>query len=282
MRIFLLCTLAVALSLGIAGTTPAVESPPYVYLSPFHPELCDVAVNTATEGGNCDMRMLAEGLYCRGLDDDPLSLHLAALLFARLRRVEPGEFFLTLEYAETMHKLYPHSDAAREALLEAHHALREADVGAARERLEQHLRQNLMALRDEFPAQWALPLVSLNAVEDESSRAASTIAFAVAQRGPSAAADVASALKRRLTATPDDPIIILRLAEFAEGWTGAGFQDGLAQAVSQLCPLEPECDTARRRLTQYLSIKAALSCVESTLASASAPVQPQVEQGDER
>ncbi len=143
---------------------PALAAEPaYSFRNPFHPEQCDRAVvfadrllarDPASKRGRL---IRAEGLLCKGLDDDPWALDEAFALLRLLAADEPHNFFVRLELADAERKRFPLSDEAESSLRQTEALLRSAEVGAARRELEAHVSENQAAM--ERRAARILPLV---------------------------------------------------------------------------------------------------------------------------
>ena len=89
-------TAAALLALALLGVAAAgAEAPGSLFDSPFHPLLCETAIAAAQRGrdwglqADCDMVLLADGLFCRGMQDDPIALRAAVRLLEQRRHAAP-------------------------------------------------------------------------------------------------------------------------------------------------------------------------------------------------
>jgi tetratricopeptide (TPR) repeat protein len=109
--------------------------------------------------------LVAEGLLCEGLEDNPAALDAAARMLRRLVADEPLNFFAALDLADALRKRFPLSDEAQAALRRARQLLANADVGAARRDLTDYIDENLAAIAQQRATLLPLLRGKANALE---------------------------------------------------------------------------------------------------------------------
>jgi len=142
--------LVVALWIGAVRPTLADE---FLYTVPFHPLLCGTAIAAAQQArhfggqGDCDLVVLAEGFYCRGLRGDPVALDAAIALFERAIERDPSDIYSRLQLAGALHKRAPASPRTQEVLEQARALASQAPLGAARDEIVARVAHNLAVLQ---------------------------------------------------------------------------------------------------------------------------------------
>jgi hypothetical protein len=203
--------------------------------------------------------ILAEGLLCRGLDDDPEALDAAAVLLRNVAAEEPANFFAQLELADALRKRFPLSDEAWSAARHALEMLGRADVGAARPDLTGYLTENLAAM--DAQRRQAAPALARHAA----GLAAGTLSPAEIREylnllvltGPEGLTRAAAAVDAYLARQCDDALATLYRGEIARGRASRSESRSLyAAAQARLCRSDAtaveaaECELARWRLQQ--------------------------------
>lgn len=243
---------------------PALAAQPaYSFQSPFSAEQCDRAIVAARQeltrdGSRSHGRLLlAEGLLCRGLEDDPTALDSAAEILRQIVRDEPANFFAQLELADALRKRFPLSDEAQTMLGRARQLLDGTDVGAARQRLAQYIDDNLAAMAEQHAR--TLPLVQTRAAALATGTLppADMAGFVIllAQTGPDGVVQAERSLETYLTRHYDDMLATLYRAELLRAGGAAERARPLyADAEARLCHAgtvqSSECSLARWRLEQ--------------------------------
>ncbi len=136
---------------SLTRTASATEAA-FSYRNPFHPEQCERAIRFAEQQlvqnpSSAKARMvLAEGLLCRGLDDDPDSLDESIALLREIVREDPSDFFAQLDLSDALRRRFPLSAAAERTATRARILLDHADLGAAADDLRQYIEENVAAV----------------------------------------------------------------------------------------------------------------------------------------
>lgn len=247
------------------GPSVSGAEPAYSFHSPFHPQQCDRAIDAGHRQLDRDPsdgtgRMLvAEGLLCRGLEDDPGALDAAIGMLRQIAADQPAHFFAQLELADALRKRFPLSDDAQAALLRARDLLQTADVGAARQELTDYIDENLAAVAQHRAG--ALPFLE----ESAQRLATNTLSPAemagfisvLAQTGPEGLLGAEQRLDTYLMRHTDDALATLYRAELLRGRVLPETSRRLyAEAEARLCDRpraeaeSPECRLARSRERQ--------------------------------
>jgi hypothetical protein len=204
--------------------------------------------------------LLAEGLLCKGIEDDPGALDAAVEMFRRILADEPFNFFVELELADALRKRFPLSDEAQTALHRARQLLDNADVGAVRSELTDYIDGNLGAVEQQRAR--ALPILQEyeTAYAQGSLSSAGAVQFVdlLALTGPAGLAEARGMLDRYLEKHPDDAVAALHRAEIWRGSLAGTQSRGLyMEAEARLCPSNgaaqkrTECELAKWRLKQF-------------------------------
>jgi tetratricopeptide (TPR) repeat protein len=236
----------------------------YSFRSPFHPQQCDHAVAAGQRllqrAPTSEARvLLAEGLLCRGLDeDDPWALEEAIEMFRRVLADEPGSFFALLDLADALRGRFPLSEEARTAMIRVRDALGNADVGDARESLAEYIDDNLATFADQ--RRHALPLLQTwaAALAADSLSSADIPGFVslLAQTGPEGLRRAEDGLDRYLAMGRDDTLVTFYRAEISRGRaTPERLRLMYEQIAARSCGSDPstqaaQCSVARLRLSQ--------------------------------
>jgi len=143
---------AVAAIMALVGAQGA-SAGEYFHTRPFHPLLCDTAIAAAQRAGrfgadsDCDLRLLAEGLYCRALQGDLAALDASIVVFERVVERAPFDLYAHLELAGALQQRFRASPRATQALERALSLLPTATVGDAHAALSARMASNLDLLR---------------------------------------------------------------------------------------------------------------------------------------
>ncbi len=138
----------VATMLALDGARGA-SAGEYFHARPFHPLLCDTAIAAAQRAGrfgadsDCDLRLLAAGLYCRALQGDLAALDASIVVFERVVARAPSDLFAHLELAGALQQRFRASPRAMQAQQRALALLPTATVGDARAALSVRMASNL-------------------------------------------------------------------------------------------------------------------------------------------
>jgi tetratricopeptide (TPR) repeat protein len=247
---------------SVVSPTSGLE-PAYSFRSPFDPQQCERAIRAGKraleqdEASSRAQALLADGLLCRGLEDDPGALDAAAEMFRRIVAEEPSNFFAGLELADALRKRFPLSDEAESALRRAQRILPNADVGAAREDLTDYIEENLAAMAQQKAS--ILPILRGRAEALASgSLSATELADSVillSETGPGGIDRAQRGLDVYLARHPGDALGTLYRAEILRlAGQGAGSLPLYTEAEKHLCVPgtvpSSECSLARWRLTQ--------------------------------
>jgi hypothetical protein len=241
------------------------------YANPFHPEQCELAVAAAERELSFkawDARareILAEGLLCRGLEnDDPWTLEAAMAGFAERLARQPKDFWAQLYTAEALRRRFPLSKKVPAAFERAADLLEEADVGEARGELAAHIREALGGVAS-HRAQF-LPLLQRRRAEIErkalTPSAAGDLLTLLGQTGTSGVDRALALLDREITQQLDKGLAFLYRAELLRGRdTPASVAALYRSAKEALCDAKArssqnECQRARWRLEQLQAAEA--------------------------
>jgi len=256
--------LLIAAAVPLCGVTSTVAvEPACSFRSPFSLQQCERAIRTgkqalAQDESSAGARMLlAEGLLCRGLEDDPGALDAAAEMLRRIVAEEPSNFFAQLELADALRKRFPLSDEAHAALRRARTGLDAADLGAAREDLTDYIQENLAAMAQQRAA--ILPLLRSRAEALACGTLSATdladSVILLSETGPDGIDQAQRGLDVYLARHPGDALGTLYRAEILrlEG-QGTRSLPLYAEAEKHLCvpgaAPSSECSLARWRLKQ--------------------------------
>ncbi len=137
-------------------TTSSAAADDYWYERPFHPLLCDGAVAAAQNlehgrADGCDLSLLADGLYCRGLQGDLEALDASIILLERVAHRDSLDVFTQLELAGALHRRGLASSRVSASLERALTQLRTVDVGRAHAELLARTSRNLALVRSTAP-----------------------------------------------------------------------------------------------------------------------------------
>jgi hypothetical protein len=235
----------------------------FSFRNPFNPQQCERAIGAgkqalAQDEPSSGARMLlAEGLLCRGLEDDPWALDAAISLFRRTVAQEPSNFFAQLELADALRKRFPLSDEAWTALQRVEGMLPNADVGAARGELAEYVDENLAAMANSRARTLPLLPVERAALATGIISPSDMAAFLsqLALTGPDGVREAEDSLEKYVARHGDDETAALQRAEILRGTVDPSASRALyAAAAARLCsPVTPEhreCAQAKWRLEQ--------------------------------
>jgi tetratricopeptide (TPR) repeat protein len=256
--------LLIAAAVPLCGVTSTVAAQPaYSFRNPFNPQQCERAIRAgkqalAQQEWSAGARMLlAEGLLCRGLEDDPRALDAAAEMLRRIVAEEASNFFAQLELADALRKRFPLSDEAQAALRRARAGLDASDLGAARQALTDYIDENLAAMAQQR-AVILPPLRSRAEALESGTLSASDLADSVillSESGPDGIDQAERGLDVYLALHPGDALGTLYRAEILrlEG-QGTRSLPLYAEAEKRLCvpgaAPSSQCSLARWRLKQ--------------------------------
>jgi hypothetical protein len=234
------------------------------YQNPFHPQQCDLAIAAARQAFNTDQNdrrsreVLAQGLLCRGLRDDPWALDAAIRELERLLAEDDRDFFSRLYLAEAMRRRFPLSEEAVKAFVLASGTLPAADVGAARADLAAHIEGSLRALQahgDQFRPRLER-LLAQEAMGALTREQLPEIAVLLAQTGPGGVDRALAILDAHRAEHQDPAFATFYRAELLRGRITRKEATRLYRsAETVLCDdrapaREDECSRARWRLRQ--------------------------------
>ncbi len=244
--------------MGLIRAANAIE-PAYSFRNPFDPEQCDRAIRFAErrlEQEPTDpwaRQLRAEGLLCRGLDDDPWALDEAIALLREIVADKPDNFFAQLALADALRKRFPASGEAQAALRRARELLAAVDDGPARAELAEYLTENAAAITAHRSRVLALVREREGAFAAASPQDVAALVRALPQTGPAGIERAEQHLEVYLMEHDDAALRTLYRAELMRGRAPpARCRMLYADAVSALCAAPPsdDCALAQRRLAQ--------------------------------
>lgn len=258
-----------------------MSTPVFSFNNPFHPQQCGKAIQFARlrlrqAPTAIDAQMLlAEGLLCSGLADDPTALDGAIRILKRIVRRAPTNFFAQLGLADALRKRFPLSDDALLSLARAQELSRQSDLGEGRQELMNYIRENRAAIdayrSQHLPSLLRARMPSPIAWSDED---LGRIPSLMAQRGPQGQMAAVRALKAYSTRHPNDVRTHFYRTEVLRGraadLVSTRHYKALYQALCSNPEVDsktPECSVIRLRLSQLAAACNGLGVSTDGLAS---------------
>ncbi len=199
----------------------------------------------------------AEGLLCKGLDDDPWALDAAIAALREIVASEPENFFAQLESADALRARFRCSDDAAEALATAAAFLNRAPLGDATADLAAYVASNAAALQRE-QRRAVMDMQRIARIEVPSASDVYVMVTLLKQLGPAAVALAEGVVAASIERDPSDEYMQLARAELTWGqatWDRAG---ELYRGLDQRCARENKstapCAIARDRVRQLARV----------------------------